>query len=367
MKISENPKVSIIIPVYNEENYINQTIKSILLQDYTLGEIEIIIADGKSNDSTLSIIKNIKGNIKTITNSKKTMPAGFNICLSECTGEIIIMMGGHCKIESNFVSLSVENLINNKIGCVGGTIINNEKNFFQKVLSKALNSNFGVGGVKFRKTNDSKSFVDTVAFGAYNRGVFESLGGLDEELVRNQDDEFNFRMIQNNEKILLDPSIQSQYSTRDNNLNLFKQYFYYGFYKIRVMQKRRGVASIRHLIPGAFVMSVFFSLFIFLFSGIKWPIIMISALYTLSNIIATITTILKDTFTDNGLNNYLSKLSMILFLPAIFFNLHFSYGLGFILGFFKYWNKWSDTKVYDNNFNKIDFIIKTQLIEQKNE
>ena len=103
-----------------------------------------------------------------------------------------------------------------------------------------------MGGVAFRQGLIGGEFVDTLAFGAYKREVLEELGGYDEELVRNQDDEFNFRLIQNGGKIWLDPSINSKYFPRTSFVKLFKQYFQYGFYKIRVMQKRRGIASLRH-------------------------------------------------------------------------------------------------------------------------
>ena len=91
-------------------------------------------------------------------------------------------------------------------------------------------------------------FVDTLAFGSYKREIFDQIGGYDEELIRNQDDEFNFRLVQNGEKIWLDPSISSKYYNRSNYKMLFSQYFYYGFYKIRVFQKRKSFSSYRHLI-----------------------------------------------------------------------------------------------------------------------
>ena len=85
--------------------------------------------------------------------------------------------------------------------------------------------------------SDIARWTDTVYLGAYKREVFAKIGGYDEELVRNQDDEFNFRLIQDGGKIWLDPSIQSSYTPRNSFAGFFKQYFQYGFYKIRVMQK----------------------------------------------------------------------------------------------------------------------------------
>ena len=344
--------VSVIIPVRNEEEHIIGTIQSIISQNYPQDKIEIIISDGKSTD-TLSVIKSLERKIKIINNSNIFMPAGFNKALSECSGEAIIMVGGHCTLHKNFIALCVKNLFVADVDCVGGVVLNNENNLFAKALSKALGSNFGVGGVKFRKKNDKKIFVDTVAFGAYKRNVFELLGGLDEELIRNQDDEFNFRLIQNDMRILLDPEIISNYFTRNSILKLFKQYFQYGFFKIRVMQKRRGVPSIRHLIPGAFVFSILLSLVIFLFFNYPYPFIFILFMYFSSSILASLNVFLiSEKHNEESLVN---NILIVALLPLIYVTLHFSYGLGFIFGVFKFFNKWNHTKTIDINFNKAEF------------
>ena len=138
--------------------------------------------------------------------------------------------------------------------------------------------------------------MDTLAFGAYKREVFDQLGGYDEELVRNQDDEFNFRMIQNDMKIWLDPSIKSTYTQRNSFIGLFKQYFQYGFYKIRVMQKRKGLASWRHVVPGLFVLGLLTSLSIYFFYGNNIPILSLCLLYLSFSLFATIFELIKTPF-----------------------------------------------------------------------
>ena len=100
----------------------------------------------------------------------------------------------------------------------------------------ATSSIFGVGNSYFHFSSKSR-YVDTVFLGAWRKEMFYKYGGFDEELVRNQDDEFNFRLTQNGEKIWLDTSIKSIYFPRNSLKKLFKQYFQYGFYKIRLLQK----------------------------------------------------------------------------------------------------------------------------------
>jgi hypothetical protein len=187
--------------------------------------------------------------------------------------------------------------------------------------------------------------VDTLAFGAYKREVFDQLGGYDEELVRNQDDEFNFRMIQNDMKIWLDPSIKSTYKQRNSFTDFFKQYFQYGFYKVRVMQKRKGFASWRHLIPGLFVLGFFTSLSIFFVYGNNIPILSLCLPYLSFSLFATIFELIKSPI------NLLS----VMMLPLTFFILHISYGLGFLMGLIYFWDKWNNTGLKDYHFNHEQF------------
>ena len=139
-------------------------------------------------------------------------------------------------------------------------------------------------------------YVDTLAFGAYKREVFNTIGGYDEDLVRNQDDEFNFRLIQSGGKIWLDPRIKSIYYNRNSILKLSKQYFQYGFYKLFVIRKRNGVASLRHIIPGIFVLGLILS-YLLMYTGLNqffFYSLVIS--YSSTNIMFTIISLKRKTF-----------------------------------------------------------------------
>jgi len=209
-----------------------------------------------------------------------------------------------------------------------------------------------VGGVSFRKKVEKGEYVDTLAFGAYKREVFDQLGGYDEELVRNQDDEFNFRMIQNDGKIWLDPSIKSTYTQRNSFMGLFKQYFQYGFYKVRVMQKRRGIASWRHVVPGLFVLGLLTSLSIILFNGNTIPILSLCLPYLSFSLFATILEFIKSPL----------NLFSIMMLPLTFYILHISYGSGFLLGLIYFWNKWGNVKIQDDHFDRKKFTKNSDLL-----
>jgi succinoglycan biosynthesis protein ExoA len=340
-------KISFILPIRNEENFIEKTIQSIFSQ--TIEEdFEIIVADGNSSDGTRELLKNLQinnPNIHLIDNPEKIVSTGFNRALNESKGDIIIRVDGHCEIAPDYIQKCLECLEKINADCVGGATEHVASGLVGKSIKIAQSSFFGVGGVSFRKNVEKGKYVDTLAFGAYKREVFDQLGGYDEELVRNQDDEFNFRMIQNDMKIWLDQSIKSTYTQRNSYRGLFKQYFQYGFYKIRVIQKRRGIASWRHVVPGLFVLILLFGLSIFLFTGNNNPILSLCLPYLSFSLFATIFELIKTP----------SNLISVMMLPVTFFILHISYGLGFLMGFIYFLHKWGDIKTKDAYFDREQF------------
>ena len=156
---------------------------------------------------------------------------------------------------------------------------------------------------------------DTVYLGAWKRDVFSKIGGFDEDLVRNQDDEFNFRLIQSGGRIWLNPEIKSIYKPRNSLIKLVVQYFQYGFYKVRVMQKRAGISSIRQLIPPAFVISLILSLIMSLKTFI--PFLTLISFYLIFNVSFTVV-IIFEKIRKLKINPF----SIFIFLPFIFFSIH---------------------------------------------
>ena len=341
-------KISFILPIRNEENFIVKTIQSIFSQ--TIEEdYEIIVADGMSNDGTRELLKNFQinnTNLILINNPEKIVSTGFNRALNESKGDIIIRVDGHCEIALDYIQKCLECLEKINADCVGGATEHVASGLVGESIKIAQSSFFGVGGVSFRKNIDKGEYVDTLAFGAYKRDVFDQLGGYDEELVRNQDDEFNFRMIQNDRKIWLDPSIKSTYTQRNSFLGLFKQYFQYGFYKVRVTQKRKGLASWRHLVPSAFLLSLLIGFFLFIIKSDPFFLFLVGMPYLLFSLIFTLLEIFKSP-------KHVISLTL---LPLTFFILHFSYGLGSLLGLVYFWNKWNDTGLKDYHFNHEQFL-----------
>lgn len=332
-----NDTVSVVIPCKNEEKYIVKCIESFLKQSYPQELIEILVCDGMSNDGTRNIIEEYSkkyDNVKLINNPYFTAPKGMNIGIKSSNADVIIIFGAHAYADRDFVKNNIISLGNKEVGCCGGpltTICDNNKG---KAIALAMSSPFGVGNALFRFAQ-KETYVDTVAFGAYRRQVLDKVGYFDEELVRNQDDELNFRVIKAGYKILLSPAIKSTYYSRPSLKKLWKQYYQYGFWKVRVMQKHGKTASIRHLIPFFFVLTNILGIGFGLFNKYILCLWLIEiSMYLLCNIISSI--------------KICNNKSLFKYIPLIFFILHFSYGIGFMQGLFVFYI-YKSQKQIDNN------------------
>ena len=343
--------ISAIIPVFNEKEFISRAINSILKQDISNTNYEILIVDGMSTDGTREVIKVYQSknkNIFLIKNPNKIVSIGFNKALSISKGKIIIRLDGHAEFRPDYFRKCLTLLNNKDICCVGGVILHKSQGSIGESIKIAQSSNFGTGGVNFRKNIIRARYVNTLAFGAYKREVFEKYGGYDEELIKNQDDEFNLRLVQNGNKIWLDPSMKTIYYSRDSFKKLFIQYFYYGFYKVRVIQKRSGFSSWRHLIPGIFVFGLFISIFYKLIYKDSMIFDVVILLYLIANIFSMFYEIIK----KHRIFNILKKINLLLYVPLAFWIMHLSYGFGFILGAIYFRNHWKKRNIIDIHFKK---------------
>lgn len=323
---SSQPFITVILPIRNEARYIAQCLDAVVAQDYPRAKIEILVADGMSDDGTRDIITQFimrDARVQLIDNPERIVPTALNRGIRAARGEVIIRVDGHAVIAPDYVRRCIDNLAVVDADCVGGTISTVGQTQIARAIAIAQSSPFGVGSAVFRYATRAQ-YVDTLAFGAYRRKVFDRLGWFDEELVRNQDDEFNFRLIRAGGRIWLDPQIRSTYYSRSTLRGLWRQYFEYGFWKVRVIQKHRQPASWRHLVPATFVLALMLSLLasvvfqsLFWFAGVLLP-------YALASIGAAAWLGIR-----NGWRN-------ILILPLAFATMHLAYGIGFLVGLVRF-------------------------------
>ncbi len=333
--------VSVVIPVRNESRYIERCLSAVMNQDCPSRLVEVLIVDGMSEDGTRDMIRSklrafrdgkfqspsigsqIVGKVKVLDNPLRATPTALNIALQHASGDVVVRVDGHCRIPPDYVSRCVKVLQETGADCVGGLVEAVGETWTAQGIALAQNSVFGVGGVAFRTGRRRPGYVDTVAFGAYRRQVFDHVGRFDEEFLCNEDDEFNFRLIQAGGKIWLDPSIRSIYYSRAGLHSLWYQYFRYGFYKVLLIHKRRGVPSWRHLVPGAFVLALLGSLILTIFTRQAFWTLGITGPYLVASALASLWAVRSDPRT-------------LPVLPLAFATMHLAYGLGFLVGLWRW-------------------------------
>lgn len=326
-----HPFVSVIMPVRNEAAFIERSIGAVASQDYPHDRMEILIADGMSQDGTREIISSLQQqhtNVKVIDNPGQIVATGLNAAMRQAKGEVIVRVDGHCEIASDYLSRCVEHLLYDDVDAVGGPVETVGESVTARAIATAMSSRFGVGGSAFRVANSSTQFTDTVAFPAYRRSVIDR-GAFDEELVRNQDDEYNYRLRKLGVRILLASDIRSRYYSRATLAKLGSQYFQYGFWKVRVMQKHPRQMQLRQFVPLLFVVALLAALLMMpIFPAARYLTELILSLYAVAVITASIISARK------------SKWQLLPLLPIAFAILHLAYGLGFLFGLMKFWNRW---------------------------
>lgn len=301
------------MPVLNEEAYI-QSLIDILLSSSPENK-EVFIVDGGSTDNTLNIIFKNQTKYKNIIyleNKEKSAAHAFNKAFEMSTGEYISFIGAHAIYSSNYFSYSIELLSQNKCDVVGGILKQEGKSEIGKIIAKCMSSKFGVGGTEFR-TSTKECYVQSVAFAMYKRDAIDKIGLMNTSLIRNQDDEFHYRIVDKGLKILMTPKISATYYVRNSLEKLFKQYFEYGLYKPLVLKNVKSGIRIRHLIPTFFL---FYLIFFILFPSIITAIPI--AIYFLLNVYFSIKN-------SKNLNEFLYSIFTYL-------TLHIAYGTGFITG-----------------------------------
>ena len=321
--------ITILIPCRNEEKYIGQCLNSIIKQISSGEKIEVLVIDGMSEDKTREIVKNIikkHSFIKLLDNPLKIVPTALNIGIKIAKGKVLIRMDAHNIYENNYISKSVEYLNLYKVDNVGGVCytIRGDDTIVAESIASVLTHPFGVGNSYFRIGIKEPKFVDTVPFGCYKKEVFEKIGLFDENLVRNQDIEFNLRLKKRGGKILLVPEIRSYYFARSTLPALAKNNFLNGFWIIYSTRFAKMVFSIRHLIPFFFILSICGSLFLSLiFKPFLLLFVSILTLYLMLNFFFSFKISLKKGFRH--------------FFPLVlsFCTLHVSYGFGSFWGLAK--------------------------------
>ncbi len=332
MTLTEPPPfVSVVMPIRNEGEFIARSLGSVLAQDYPHDRFEILVADGGSSDRTREIVASLVKEVpplRLIDNPGGIVPTGFNAALRLARGSFILRVDGHTELASDYVRQCVTELERTGADNVGGRMIAEGKGPVGQAIVLATSSPFGVGGGRFHYS-ESEEWVDTVYLGAWRRSTFERIGLFDEEFVRNQDDEFNYRLRAEGGRILLSPKIRSRYRSRSSWATLWRQYWQYGFWKVRVLQKHPAQMRFRQFVPPAFVVGLLLALATARFSRV-------GLLAAVAVFVSYLGTLAWGTLRSaSG-----ESLAVVVRLPVAFVILHVSYGLGFVMGLVRFTGRW---------------------------
>lgn len=316
--------VSIICPIYNEERFIEECLWSILAQDLPSQQWELLLVDGMSTDQTRALVQpylDRYDNIRLLENPHRTAPYAMNIGIRAAKGEYICRIDAHSAFPTHYVSTLLRYTKElpdaSNVGGVCETLPANDS-LKAKAIAIACSHPLGVGNSTFRTaTVEQPIQADTVPFGFWRKSLFDEVGLFDEEMTRNQDDEFNARIIQHGGKIYLVPGISTTYYARDTIAKTWKMFYQYGLFKPLVNKKVKYPATIRQFIPLAFVLGIILGLPLACLNAVfAWMYIAALALYLM--------------LTCGIAVRYKNQ-----YLPIVFACIHFSYGWGYIRGILK--------------------------------
>ncbi len=326
MALATRQLVSVVVPCRNEGEYIEPCLDSIVAQTWPKQSLEVLIVDGMSDDGTRATVAQFAARypwIRLIDNPRRTTPAALNVGIRSAAGEIVCRMDAHCRYPNDYLAVLIANLDAHAADNTGGvcrTLPASDRPM-PRAIALALAHQLAVGNAHFRVGAAAPRLVDTVPFGCYRRSVFDRIGLFDEELVRNQDDEFNHRLLKHGGRILLVPSVVIEYYGRSSIAKLARMMFQYGFFKPLAARKLGRVATVRQLVPPLFVACLVASLLLAPWWTVaRFALLAIVASYSAVVLLAAARELPKEGIAVAAL------LSIV--IPVI----HFSYGGGFLQG-----------------------------------
>ena len=343
-KAAFNPLVSVILVCRGEASEIRSVLTSILSQQEPDGGFEVIVADGISDDGTREIAQQIANSdcrIKVIDNPGRIASTGLNAAIRQASGQIIIRMDAHTHYATDYLRQCVSVLRSSRADNVGGPWIAQASGYIGEAIAAAFQSPFAVGAARGHLPQ-YEGPVDTVYLGCWKREVFERFGYFDDDLVRDQDDEHNLRIIRGGGRIWQSPKIRSWYHSRTSLKELFNQYLQYGYWKVQVIRKHRSPASLRHLVPGAFLLLLLVLCTTCALSLLGALLLPASAagdtfcrwlLACATRLLGAVVTLYLFASTLASLHSAAcTKWKLLPVLPLVFCCYHFGYGCGFLKG-----------------------------------
>lgn len=309
------PGVSVVLPILNEERFLEHAIEAILEQKYP-GDLEVILALGPSRDRTNEIAQGLRqkdSRVVLVDSPTGRTAAGLNLAIKEAKFEIICRIDGHAEISETYIQDAVEIMEETGAVNVGGIMAAVGKSAFESAVATAMRSPLGVGGARFH-IGGKAGPADTVYLGVFKKRALLEVGLYDERFTRAQDWELNYRLRQSGGIIWFDPRLVVTYRPRPTLQALAKQYFEYGRWRHAVVRTHKGTANYRYIAPPLATLIIALSLLAGIFIH---PYYLLPALSYATAVLAGAFFIGK-TFSEK------------LTLPAVLATMHISWGAGYL-------------------------------------
>jgi succinoglycan biosynthesis protein ExoA len=317
------PLVSIIMPVRNEVAWIEACLQSVLTQEDPGGAFEVLIADGMSTDGTRALLAALAARdarVRLLDNPQQTVSHGLNGAIRAARGRVIVRMDAHTHYAPDYVRQCVSVLRETGAGAVGGAWRAVGYTPLQQAIALAFQSPFACGGARSHAVQ-YEGAVDAVYLGCWLKTTLEQIGGFDEALIRNQDDELSLRLRLAGFTLWQSRRIHSWYVPRASLRALFRQYAQYGYWKVRVMRTHRR-AQLRHLVPGVCAFGLLgFAVASSVTPVARWLLAGLLCLYVAVSVDAAFIACTRA-----------AQWRPLWVLPLIFATYHAGYGCGFLRG-----------------------------------
>lgn len=320
--------VSVIVPCRNERDHIEAFWRSVTAQCLPPGwALEVVIADGQSDDGTTEWLHEMArrdGRLVVIENPGRIVSTGLNRALAASHGEVVVRMDVHTTYAEDYIARCIEVLEATGADNVGGPWRAEGRSPVQRAIAAAFQSRWLAGGARSRQLNYD-GWVDTVYLGCWPRRSFERFGGFDEQLVRNQDDEHNLRIVRGGGRVWQSSAIRSTYCPRASVGALFRQYLQYGYWKPFVMRKHRQPAAWRQLVPTGFVLALGAATVAAVLGQGLAPLALLAGGYAAAVVAASIVIAAR------------AGWALLPHLPGVIAAYHLGYGFGSVLGWWDVW------------------------------
>jgi glycosyltransferase involved in cell wall biosynthesis len=318
------PMVSVVVAARNEAPFIEENVRKVLDSDYPADRLEVIVVDGMSSDGTADIVRRLgqaEPRVRLIENPRRITPVAFNLGIQAARGQVVFIFGGHGKIGPDYIRGVVRVLQEHpEVWAAGGRADSVGVGYWGRVISAAMSTPVGAGNARFRLGNYT-GYVDTVSYCGYWKWAFDRVGPFDEELVRNQDDDHSYRVLQAGGKIYMDSALGFEYYVRGSPAKLARQYLHYGFWRTRTIQKHGRPASLRQVAPVGFVLTwIALAAAALIWHPAVWALAAFAVLYALG-LLAGAAQVARR-----------AGVAEAVAAPLIFMVLHLAYGIGTLEG-----------------------------------